>query len=344
VSAAHLIGFVLVCLALVTLPFVPAFREWLHPSDVAALAVLPNYTSDVDHFSRRLRADAAARLGLGPATGYEDFDFVTGEAAEMAWGKAQKRLISQHSIEIEESFYIDEPVYVVGDVHTTARTSFSALYATGNIDLSAENEIHEWAHADGVLRLGPSSIALRRISAGTAIEVGNEAWFERLQAPTLRFGSPGAHAPPPAQARQTPASYADLPGAVQQTPSLFLIRGDCALADGKLYRGSLIVTGFLTLGDATTVIGDIKARKGMSIGLGASVEGAVTCEKGIYAGKDMRAVGPVISETDIFIGASAVIGLPDAQTTVSARNIIVENGVTVHGALWAHEVGIVKPA
>ena len=80
------------------------------------------------------------------------------------------------------------------------------------------------------------------------------------------------------------------------------------------------------------------------MGQGARVRGAVTCEKRVYMFKDARAAGPVISESDILIGASAVIGLPDAQTTVSARNIIVEDGVTVHGTVWAHEVGMVKPA
>ena len=58
---------------------------------------------------------------------------------------------------------------------------------------------------------------------------------------------------------------------------------------------------------------------------------------------DSQVRGPVISESDVLIGANAVIGLPDTQTTVSASNIIVEDGVTVYGTLWAHEIGMVKP-
>jgi predicted acyltransferase (DUF342 family) len=52
----------------------------------------------------------------------------------------------------------------------------------------------------------------------------------------------------------------------------------------------------------------------------------------------------VISETDILVGADCVIGLPELQTTISAANIIVEDGVTVHGAIWAHDIGMVKSA
>lgn len=337
-------AFALICLVLLTLPFVPAFREWLHPTDFAALPIAPNYTNDIDHFARRLHADVAAKLGQGAPTGYEDFDFVADSVGHMSWDKARKRLISRNSIDTLAAIRSAQPLYVKGSIRAGAESAFSALYATGDIALGAASKIKDWAHADGVLRLGRNSVALRRISAGTAIELGNEAWFERLHAPTLHFGARISGAPEPDEAEQTPASFADLPDAVQQTPSLFLIRGNCALPAGKLYRGSLVVTGFLTVGVGTTVIGDIKAREGASIGYRASVQGAITCEKRVYVFKEARALGPVVSESDILIGASAVIGLPDAQTTVSARNIIVEDGVIVHGTLWAHEIGMVKAA
>ena len=104
------------------------------------------------------------------------------------------------------------------------------------------------------------------------------------------------------------------------------------------------MTGFLTIGAATTVVGDIKEREGVGIGHRASVQGAVTSEKRVYVYKEARAWGPVVSESDILIGANAQVGLPDAPTTVTARNIIVEDGVVVHGTVWAREIGMVKQA
>ena len=343
-------AFVLVCLVLLTLPFVPAFREWRHPSDFAPLPISANYSSDIDYFARRLKADAAARLGVGAPTGYEDFDFATEPVEGRNWSEAGKRLISKGGITSRAPICNAQPVYVEGSLSAGGESSFSALYATGDITLGARSEISDWAHADGVLSLGANSIALRRISAGAAIELGNEAWFERLHAPTLRFGSRASGTSPPldvkgvVQPDQPEASFADLPGATLQTPTLFLIDGDCALLAQKAYRGSLIVNGFLTIGHGTTVIGDIKARRGISIGRGASVQGAVTCEKRVYVFQDAYVAGPLISESDVLIGASAVIGQLDAQTTVSASNIIVEDGVVVHGAVWAHEIGMVKAA
>ena len=337
-----LAAFALVCLLLLTLPFIPAYREWRHPSDVAALPVSANYASDIEHFSRRLRADVAAKMGRGSATGFEDFALVDFPIDTSQWPKYGKRLIARQSIDTQAPIRSASQLYVEGDMRAGGNSAFSSLYAAGDIALGSESEVHDWAYAEGVFRLGDNGVALRRISAGVAIELGKEVWFERLQAPTLSFGLQSQKPKQSRQITQLPASYADLPNAVQQTPALFLIRGDCALPAGKIYTGSLVVTGFLTVGQDTTVMGDIKARIGLSIARRACVEGAITCEKRIYVFKDARVLGPVVSESDILIGARASIGLPDALTTVSANNIIVEEGATIHGAVWAHEIGMVK--
>ncbi len=341
-TALTLACFAFVCLLLLTLPFLPAYREWQYPSDVDALPVSANYSNDIDHFARRFQADAMAKLGWGPSTGFEQFDFVTEPVAAMHWDDASTRLIARRSIDAETGIQSKRQLYVQGDIRTGADSSFSSLYASGNIDLGRSSQIHDWAHADGTLRLGDNGVALRRVSAGKAIELGHEVWFERLQAPTVSFGLTSNHLSTPIEIAQTAASYAQLPHAIEQTPLLFLIRGDCILPDGCRYVGSLVVTGFLIIGKDTTVVGDIKAREGVSISRRGRVEGAITCEKRIYIFKDATAFGPVVSESDILLGARAVLGLPDALTTVTASNIIVEEGATVHGEVWAHEIGMVK--
>lgn len=347
-TGVTLVLFGLVCLIFLTLPFFPAYQEWRHPSDVASLPVSANYSSDIDHFARRLQADVMAKLELGPSTGFEDFDFVTTPVETMRFNDASTRLIARRSIEAATGIQTVRPLYVQGDIRTGPKSSYSALYADGNIELGSGSQIHDWAHASGRLRLGNNGMALRRISADVSIDLGNEVWFERLQAPTLNFGLLSSQVKGASTAietiepHQVDASYADLPDALEQTPLLYLIRGDCNLPEGKRYVGSLVVTGFLIIGKGTTVVGDIKAREGISISRHGRVEGAVTCEKRIYVFKDASAWGPIVSETDILLGARATIGWPDALTTVTAQNIIVEQGVTIYGEVWAHEIGMVK--
>ncbi|MES2283710.1 MAG: polymer-forming cytoskeletal protein [Pseudomonadota bacterium] len=336
-------AFALVCLLLLTLPFVPAFKEWLYPTDSGALPISSIYTSDIDHFARRLDADARARLGTGPATGFEDFELMAHPAGVADLRDARKRMISP-DIQSAEALHSAQPLYVNGSIHAGAGSVFSALYATGSVALGAESEIRDWGHADGVLVLNNNSVAMRRISAGMAVELGNETWFERVQAPVVHFGSGRAPAASYSQEGLEESGYGDLPDAVMQTPLLCIVRGNCSLPARRIYRGSLVVTGFLIVGPGTTVVGDIKAREGISIARGAQVLGAVTCEKRVYMFNDSSVSGPLVSEADILIGANAVIGQPDAPTTISARNIIVEDGVVAHGAVWAHEIGMVKAA
>ena len=336
--------FVLTCFILLTLPFIPAFSEWLRPTDLASLPIAVNYSSQTDYFAKRLHADVAAKSGLGLSTGYEDFDYVMDRIENMNWTSGKKRLISPSSIDSPIPIRTSQALYVAGDIRTVGGSSFNALYADGDIILGSRSEVLDWAHATGTLRLGQDCVALRRISADVAIELDNEVWFERLQAPTLRFGLIKLHKFETSSINQAEGSFSDLPNAKRQTANLHIVRGDCTLPSNTIYRGSLIVTGFLTIGSRTTVIGDIKARGGASVGSSACVQGAITCEKRVYIYKNASAYGPIVAETDVLVGVNAVIGLLKHPTTITARNIILESGSIVHGTVWAREIGMVKTA
>lgn len=336
--------FVSICLILLTLPFMAAFREWLWPSDIEPLPISANYASDIDHFARRLLADADAKTGAGAPTGYENFDFVPAHLADMNWAKATQRLIAAQSIDAATAIQTTQPLLVQGDISGSSKSSFQALYAQGDITLGAQSQIHDWAHADGAVRLGQGSMALRRVSAGVSIELGEDTWFERLSAPTLLFGQDSRAADRPKAPVQLLASFKELPNAVRQTPSLYLIRGNCVLPANRLYQGSLIVTGFLSVGAGTTISGDVKARQSVQMGPNSAVIGAITCEKYIRLWHDVKVLGPVVSESHILFGQNAVIGTVEAPTTVSAQIVIAEAGARVHGTVWARDLGMVKAA
>lgn len=336
--------FAAICLTILTLPFVPAFMEWLRPSDIEPLPISANYASDIDHFARRLLADAEAKTGAGASTGYETFDFVPERLSDMDWTNAKQRLISARSLAVASPVQTTQPLLVKGDISTANGSSFQALYAQGDIDLGSKSQIHDWAHADGAVRLGLGSVALRRISAGVSIELGDDTWFERLSAPTLSFGEDRRPTSQTQAPVQTVASFKDLPNAVEQTPSLYLVRGDCILPANRRYQGSLIVTGFLSVSAGTTVYGDIKAREGLQIGPNGRVDGAITCEKSIHLWHDAQVLGPVVSESHILVGQNAAVGRLEAPTTISAQIVVAESGSRVHGTVWARELGMVKAA
>ncbi|GAA4028236.1 hypothetical protein GCM10022212_28000 [Actimicrobium antarcticum] len=157
----------------------------------------------------------------------------------------------------------------------------------------------------------------------------------------IRFGHRGNDVPAPEAFGYFPADLGTLPGAIRRTDSLTLIKGDCTLPAGHIYKGSLVVTGRLIIGNHTTVIGDIKVREGIIVGNAARIIGSLICEERIYLLDHTEVAGPLISETDIVLGAGAVIGRIDAPTTISAENIIAKSGAVSHGSIWARNVGFV---
>lgn len=170
-----LLAFATACAALFLLPFVPAIREWRRPTDSAALLVPPDHAADIDHFARRLRADAQARLGHGESTGYESFDLIPPDAAPAAWASARARLLACGDVTTPAAIVALQPVFVEGSMHVGAGSAFSSLYATRDLELGNGSKITDWAHADGELRLGPGSTALRRVSAGAAVKLAAPA-------------------------------------------------------------------------------------------------------------------------------------------------------------------------
>lgn len=335
-----MLAFVLVCGLLCFLPFVPAVLEWRHPTDASPLRVLPNYNNDIDHFASRLAMDAAAAMGRGPLTGRESFDAVATPVQAMDWPAATNRLLARATVATQAAVRSPQPLYVDGSVRVGPESSFTAVYAAEDIALGAGSEVSDWAHARGVLSAGRDSGLQRRASAGSAIRLAAGGRFERLHAPEVSFGEPAKVAAPPTSKKA--GQLADLPGVLRQTASLYMVRGDCVLEEGRTYEGSLIVTGFLSLGAGATLVGDVKARAGLALGEGAQIHGAVTSERRVHLARHAYVRGPIVSETDILLEAGTRVGEPEHPTTVSGRDIVVDEGVTVHGSIWAHELGMVR--
>jgi cytoskeletal protein CcmA (bactofilin family) len=299
--------------AMLGVPFVPAWSEWRRPTDAFSLPVPSDYASEVDYFARQLRERMVA---------------------------AGARTTASLRLDAPRDF--DAPLYVSGDVDATAAAAFTALLAMGDIRLGPGSQVTQWVHADGALTLGEGSVALRRASCGGVMTLGKAASFERLHASTILFGEAAAA---PAAARPTnPVEASALPEVTCRIAGLFRADGDLSIPAGSRFEGSLVVTGALSIGDNTTVVGDVKARKGIVLGRGAAVRGAMTCERNIHVLEGARVKGPLVAEADIWLAPGVTVGTVGLPTTVTAQNIMVAEGVTAHGTVWAREAGVVWPA
>lgn len=333
--------FFALCILLLTMPFVPAYREWLSPEDCAPLPISRTYANEIDYFADQFREKALAEMPLIDDSALRNFELVCDPPGKMDWLAPTRPLIAQQPINLQFAVRCQQPLYAMSSISCTRDSSFSSVFSDGDIELGPYSEILDWAHAEGAIKLDIACIALRRLSSKVAIDLAAQCCFERVHAPVIRFGTMPADTPPLESPGAFSADIDMLPGAIRRTPNLHMVKGDCSLPPGRIFKGSLVVTGRLIIGNYTTIIGDIKAREGTIIGTGVRIIGSLTCEDRIYILDHVEIAGPLISETDIVLGAGTVIGRLDAPTTVSAENIIAKSGAAVHGALWARNVGVV---
>jgi hypothetical protein len=345
--APHLV-FVIFSTGLLLAAFRPAWSEWRRPTDTEPLQVMPNYTSDIDHFADQFRTAVVDRMSGDLASFAKVFDVAPEDLDRLDWSHVKRPVVCLTTVKPQRAIEGTATLFVHGDLETTVRSEFQALLAQGSIRLAPGSVIREWAHGDGVVHLGKGCTALRRLSSSTSLELEANCCFERLQAPLIQLGLAEVVPPVrPARVHTRPlieGRLSELDGALQQTPHLTLVQGNCKLPRSHRYQGSLIVTGRLSIGAGTEIFGDVKARGGVVMGAQARVHGALCSEQQLQLLEQASVRGPVVSESVILLGAHVRLGLPDAPTTVSASHIMAEAGAVAHGTVWAREGGVVWAA
>lgn len=343
-TALFYLAFILLSVALAAIAFGPTWREWRHPTDTAALQVLPQYTTDIEHFSDRFRALVQAHQTQLPGPPISDFDFAPTSLEGMNWAAMPRPLVCLSSIKPQGAIACSAPIFIHGDFEAQANSRFVGLLAQGRIWLGTGCEVGQWAHADASLHLEQGCSGLRRLSSSTSVELGADCCFERIQAPNISFGGDPTVEPEREPNALIDASFERLEGAVRQSDHVTMIRGNCKLPRMHRYQGSLVVTGRLLIGAGTEILGDVKARDGIVMGAGARVQGSLCSEKQIQILDHAQVTGPLVSESGILLGTGVQVGTPLALTTVSAETIMAEAGARAHGTVWARRLGVVWTA
>ncbi|HEX5389015.1 MAG TPA: polymer-forming cytoskeletal protein, partial [Burkholderiaceae bacterium] len=235
------------------------------------------------------------------------------------------------------------PLYITADLALDGRARLREVLCLGSMTLGPHSDVIGWAHADGAAVLGEGSVAVRRLSSGLSIDLARHCCFERLHAPTLRFGQHPPAGPARTEFNSQPTWHRlrRIDGAQPWGENSWRVGGDCDIPAWHCFTGSLLVMGVLRVGEGARVEGSVKAHRGLHIGAGASVTGSAVCEAGIHLLPDAVVGGPLVSETHVLLHTRARVGAPDAPTTVSATDILIDRGVTTHGTVWARQTGVV---
>jgi cytoskeletal protein CcmA (bactofilin family) len=359
--AMAIMVFIVLTLALVVLPFVPAIVEWRKKKDAAPLTVVYASEVDVRHLARGFREYVESRLRdvidrcrdsnsdergtLADGTPYvvvgDDRSSVL-TAEEMTGRAAHNVILSCGDLVLPEEMMFLPEVYADGTVRGGERNIYRAVLAEEEIRLEVESTSLRWLHATRSVLARSDSVLFGRASADQLIRLERGCRFERLHAPRIEFcfeAEADEFAGGMTYRESALLRPRDLPNPVEIRVGRWLIDGNVEIPPGKIVRADLVITGKLWIRPGVHIVGSIKSHKDMRLEKGVEIDGSVVCGENMHIGDGCRLYGPVMAERTINIGAGAIFGTAARPTTVSAENINVEPGAVAHGTVWAHGVG-----
>ena len=345
-------------LLLFLLPLAPALLEWRNKRDAEPLKVVREHDGNIKHFALSFghfvndqfgallqgAAPEGSVLGqLADGAAYQLFGAQAGQGAPAALGAAActRMVLGTQSLNLGRDMLFEKEVYAAGAIAGGANNSFRAILAGGPIDMGEHCAIARWAHSDTVIALGTHAKLYGRISAGTEIRLRQHSRFGRMQAPQIRFG---ASAPGLLRPVRTLTPLAMPHAILDRNPERWLVAGTLVVPPASFHPASLVTQDTLTVGAGSHIGAGIKSNGDLRLEGHTRIDGAVICSGNLTIGPGCLIKGPVVCEAALVIEFGTVIGSLELPTTVTAPEIRIEEGVLVHGSVWARELGFVAPA
>jgi hypothetical protein len=348
-----------ITVGLILMPFMPCLIEWRRRTDSKPLRVVKESEVDIRHFARGFRnymktrlknaLDACVETGspvegvLDDNTPYlvvQNDEVPILSKVEKMTHLAEKMVLSCENLNLPAEILFPVEIYARKSVQGGKKNIYRAILVEDSIRLGRESICLRWLHADGVVNVSQGSILYGRVSADKSIQLLEDCWFERLNAPIIEFG----HAAKKDETGQkvnhrTILDPKALPNVVEVAAGRWLIDKKLEVPGQHVVDSNLVVAGWGRIREGTRVAGSIKTHKDLYLDKSVEVEGSVISGKDLYIGEGCRIAGPVLSEGNIYIESGTVIGSSEIPTTVGAKDIIVATGTVAYGTFWAHRDG-----
>lgn len=329
------------------LPLLPSLIEMGRKSDVKPLNVIQQHAGEVGYFAHSFRSyinalrpelDRCAETGTTAKgrmpDGAEYLVLGRGEDALMLPlrrpdGSCPVVLASSTALLLPPNVSFIRDIYANGRFIGAVNNSYRAVLAEQEVHLAAGSRVMRWIHAGGEFIADPLCQLFGRVSSDRSIRLSHRSRFVRLNAPRIEIGPPVPE-----------KSAAPHPERAMNFASQRILRhGDFSIPAGDVLHANLVVRGKLCIGKGARVYGSVKCEKDLLIEPDAIVTGGAITECSMRIGANCTLHGPVIAEHKLTIAKGTRCGTVEDPTTVSAPQIVVENGVIVFGTLWAREDG-----
>jgi hypothetical protein len=333
--------FLLVCAALLLLPFYPAWRAWQRPTHRQALRGASGH-GDQASLLRQLGQQMTTLFGSGGP-------FASESLVQALVRQHRPQAADDHlpvSIARNPQAHLGvqshRPDCADAVLQLRENSDFHEVLADGHLVLGPNSRVRSWAHADKTLLLGESCVAARRLTSDHGIALAHDCCFEWVKAPVIVFGRPRTHQHPDRDLRKRRLPpHAPLQDAHPWGPDGWQVDGDCIIQGGHHFTGTLVVTGVLSIGAGALLEGDVTAHKGIVIGERAHITGSVMSDQSIRVFNEAVIGGPLVSESMLQLGVGVRLGSLHTPTSVSGNVILADDGVTAHGSVHAAQAGLV---
>lgn len=334
-----------------TLPLLPALRELFWPTDVDPLTMVGRDNADISRFARHFREYVQRNLRQLPAgTAVGDhlgklpdgtlfLRLVQGSHvadAPLPQGIQDRLLVLERPTTLAGGERFQLEVWARGALTGGPRAVYRAVLAEDILRLGEHSTVTRWVHSRGPMDVGAGSTLYGRTSSEQSVRLGREVAFERVGAPLVTVGeaTPREGAPPGGELVPV-----QVPEHARRLGDHLRIDGDFSLPPHSVLDGNLVVAGELRLAPGARVRGSVKAHREITLEEGAVVEGSVVSERSIRLGPSTWVRGPVITEAAAVLDAAAAVGTRTQPTTISARTVLLAQGVTVCGHIVTQDGG-----
>ena len=346
------VGVLLFAAAWVTLPLLPALREFFRPTDVEPLSMVSRDNADISRFARHFREYLEGHLRRLPAEVAPEGMLRLPDGTEVARiggtpdlmpvrslpeGSGHRIVVFDGAAELDSGETFRLEVRAMEEFAGGSGATYRALLGERSVSLGIRSMVMRWLHSVGALTVGDKSHLYGRSSSDQHIRLGRGVGFDRLGAPVIAVGS-GAPAPMPSVPAQM-LSFEIPEKKARRLGDILRIQGDVTIPAGTLVEGNLVVAGTLRLEAAARVRGSVKAHGRIELATGVVIEGSVVSREEIEIGGRCWIRGPVISEEALHVGSLTTIGRQDSPSTVSGRTVSLADGAVVCGQVVTQEGG-----
>jgi len=340
---------IFVFLLLIILPFIPAFRELLHPKDNKPLLINQDYVRDPKFFEKSFMEEIKPYLdnteqsakGVILFKNQVPIDYHKDLSIADSTKTGHVLIISNNFKSGNRAAY-SQPVYVKGNAEIGVDNEFDILKVHGNVKLGKDCSITKWMSSDGNITAGDSVQLGKRVTCDNTLQINKGCQFSNLYAmPIATYEADFNQSLDSTTPVELPDEKIDNNKQVTDF-NWYISKSFISIPPYSVVNNSMIIKSDLVIRQGVVVNGDLKVYGKVAIEKGVRIYGELICEKDVVVGEDSFIRENLFSQSQIYLKKGVRIGMPGKhKTAIGKKGIKIEKNVLVYGSLMTAGQGMI---